>query len=54
MKEKIKKYLIEVCHMNAETVANLQLSKLLSFVEMKDMVKYNEFKMGLRKEGWII
>lgn len=54
MREKITKYLIEVCHMNAETVANLQLSKLLSFVEMKDITMYNEFKLGLRKEGWII
>ena len=40
--------------MNENEVTNLQLPKLLSFVEMKDSSKHEEFKKGLRLEGWVI
>lgn len=33
---------------------NIHLYKLLSFVEMKDKIKYLEFKLELKKDGWII
>jgi|TARA_R110000803_G_scaffold64764_2_gene125844 hypothetical protein len=33
---------------------NIHLCKLLSFVEMKDKIKYLEFKLELKKDGWII
>jgi len=52
--ENIKKYIMETRHMSLIEVTTLPLHKLLSLVEMKDMTKYNEFKVQLRKDGWII
>lgn len=52
--EKIKTYVMETRHMSLLEVTALPLDKLLSLVEMKDMTKYNFFKLELRKDGWII
>lgn len=54
MEKKIIKHLTDFCGMKKEEILNLQLSNLLSFLEMKDLIKYKEFKKELRKEGWII
>jgi len=52
--EKIKIYTTEAYHMKREEVDKLQLPRLLSLIEMKSKTKYNEFKLQLRKDGWII
>lgn len=53
IEKEIKTYLINAFHIKKEKVESLELTKLLSLVEMKNKDKWNQFRKKLREEEWI-
>ena len=53
--EKIDKFLKEECfNLTDKEVDEMIIQRKMGFVNMKDLAKWQEFKMGLRGEGYII
>jgi len=51
---RIAKYIKETLKKSDSEVSSMRLSEKMSLIEMKDKDKWNEFKIGLRKSGYII
>jgi hypothetical protein len=54
IEEKLKNTIMILYTYTAEQVDKLDVGKLMTLVEYKDMDLYNEFKLSLRKDGWVI
>ena len=51
---KLKDIIMVLYGYTTEQVSILDVPKLMSLVEYKNMDLYNEFKTSLRKDGWVI
>lgn len=51
---KINKFLEDICKKTKEQVSIMTIQSKMSLVNMKDPDKWEEFKLGLRKAGYII
>lgn len=54
VESKIDKFIIDKCNKNEDEVRVMTIQNKMSLIGMKSQDKWDEFKMGLRKAGYII